>query len=193
MKTTIALPIALLCLLAIVSAQALDGDPAAEARASEARAAVGQFAAALKAELGAAMQAGGPLAAIEVCHQKAPAIAATVSRERGLSLSRVSARNRNPDNAPNAWQAEVLAAFEQRKAAGEAVDALDWQALAENASGLEYRYMKAIPTAPLCLQCHGQAIAPPVAEKLAEFYPDDRATGFADGDIRGAFVVTKQL
>ena len=154
---------------------------------------VGQFAAALKGELGAAMQSGGPLAAIDVCHEKAPAIAATVSRDQGMMLSRVSDRNRNPGNAPRAWQAEVLAAFEQRKANGEAVDALEWQEVAETDSGREFRYMKAIPTAPLCLQCHGQAIAPPVADKLAELYPDDRATGFAEGDIRGAFVVTEAL
>ena len=188
--------IALLCLLPIVLAQSLHGDPAtpgAQARVAEARAAVGRFAAALKGELGAAMQSGGPLAAIDVCHEKAPAIAATVSREQGMMLSRVSDRNRNPGNAPRAWQAEVLAAFEQRKANGEAVDALEWQEVAETDSGREFRYMKAIPTAPLCLQCHGQAIAPPVADKLAELYPDDRATGFAEGDIRGAFVVTEAL
>ena len=53
--------------------------------------------------------------------------------------------------------------------------------------------MKAIPTAPLCLQCHGEAIAPPVAEKITKLYPEDKATGFREGDIRGAFVVTKLL
>ena len=53
--------------------------------------------------------------------------------------------------------------------------------------------MKAIPTGGLCLQCHGTAIAPPVAEKLAELYPGDKATGFEQGDLRGAFVITRQL
>ena len=53
--------------------------------------------------------------------------------------------------------------------------------------------MKAIPTQPLCLACHGQEIAPPVAEKLAELYPGDKATGFEEGDLRGAFVVVRQL
>lgn len=182
-----------LCGLAMLLAQPVIGDGEASDQRTDARAAVGQFAAALKAELGAAMQSGGPLAAITVCHEKAPAIAAEVSHERGMTLSRVSARNRNPGNAPNTWQAEILAAFEQRKADGEAFDTLEWQAVAETADGKEYRYMKAIPTAPLCLQCHGQAIAAPVADKLAEFYPEDRATGFAEGDIRGAFVVTRKL
>ena len=48
-------------------------------------------------------------------------------------------------------------------------------------------------TGGLCLQCHGEAIAPPVAEKISALYPDDKATGFREGDIRGAFVVIRKI
>jgi hypothetical protein len=166
---------------------------AESAEQAEAQAAIAAFAGALKAELTSAMQAGGPLNAIEVCSERAPAIAARVSVEKGMRLSRVSLRNRNPDNAPNDWQAAVLQQFETRQAAGEDLGVLLWQDVAESNSQREYRFMKAIPTAPLCLGCHGESIAPPVAEKIAELYPDDRATGFREGDIRGAFAVTKAL
>jgi hypothetical protein len=161
--------------------------------ADQAKASVAAFAAALKSELLAAMQAGGPLLAIDVCHARAPAIAAEISRQQELQVSRVSQRNRNPGNAPNDWQAAVLDEFEARRTAGEDLAALSWQSLAETDGGQEFRFMKAIPTAPLCLGCHGESIAPPVREKLAELYPDDKATGFREGDIRGAFVVTRQL
>jgi hypothetical protein len=50
-------------------------------------------------------------------------------------------------------------------------------------------YMQAIVTQPLCVACHGTALAPDVASALARLYPSDRATGFAVGDLRGAFVV----
>ena len=53
--------------------------------------------------------------------------------------------------------------------------------------------MKAIPIGGLCLQCHGTAIAPELAEKLSELYPEDKATGYREGDMRGAFVVTRRL
>ena len=53
--------------------------------------------------------------------------------------------------------------------------------------------MKAIPTGKLCTKCHGTELKPEVKAKLAEFYPDDKATGFNKGDLRGAFVVTKDL
>jgi hypothetical protein len=32
-----------------------------------------------------------------------------------------------------------------------------------------------------------------VNERLAELYPEDTATGYAVGDLRGAFVVTRDL
>lgn len=53
--------------------------------------------------------------------------------------------------------------------------------------------MKAIPTAGLCLQCHGTAINPEVSAKLNELYPHDKAVGYREGDIRGAFLVTSKL
>lgn len=179
------------CLLtAIMPALAVAGSPEEQAQA---RNAVAEFAGALKAELTSAMQAGGPLSAIEVCHTRAPAIANAVSLDSGMNVSRVSLRNRNPGNAPTEWQAAVLRDFEARLAAGEAADALSWQEVAQTDGPREYRFMKAIPTAPMCLACHGESIAPTVAEKIAELYPEDKATGYREGDIRGAFVVSSQL
>jgi hypothetical protein len=39
----------------------------------------------------------------------------------------------------------------------------------------------------LCVNCHGprDALAPGVAEILDAEYPDDRATGYRPGDLRG--------
>jgi hypothetical protein len=70
---------------------------------------------------------------------------------------------------------------------------MTWQEIADDGGRREFRFMKAITTQPLCLTCHGEAISPEVAAKLSELYPDDRATGFREGDLRGAFVVTRVL
>ena len=165
----------------------------AEDPAEQAQTAVAGFANALKSELTSAMQAGGPMNAIEVCNERAPAIAEALSLENGLNLSRVSLRNRNPDNAPNAWQTAVLQDFEERRANGEPPATLTWQEVANVNGQREFRFMRAIPTAPVCLACHGESIAQPVAEKIAELYPADQATGFREGDLRGAFVVTRAM
>lgn len=180
-------------IICCLGAALLSGSLAAEepgGRMAAARAAIAAFGGALMAELTSAMQAGGPLNAIEVCNTRAPAIAEAVSLDSGMNVSRVSLRNRNPANTPNEWQAVVLQNFESRLATGEPADALVWQGVSDAG---EFRLMKAIPTARLCLACHGDAIAPPVAEKIAELYPTDRATGFREGDLRGAFVVTRAL
>lgn len=46
---------------------------------------------------------------------------------------------------------------------------------------------------PLCLQCHGAPGKDITAETLAaiqKLYPDDKATGFQPGDLRGLWRVT---
>lgn len=163
------------------------------AELDQARQATAAFGSALKTELMTAMKTGGPLQAIEVCNTRAGVIGDEVSTEYGARVTRVSARNRNPDNVPNEWQSRVLEAFEERKEAGEPVEKLVWNETIETDSVREFRFMKAIPTGGLCLQCHGQDISPEVAAQLAELYPADKATGFGLGDIRGAFVVTLPL
>lgn len=174
-----------ICFL-LAAGSTLAGEPTDKEKAMAATAAFGK---ALKAELVTAMQAGGPLAAIEVCNTKAPGIAQAVSLEQGVQVSRVSLKNRNPENAPNEWQSEVLASFEERVQEGEDAGGLSWQKSVEAEGVEEYRFMKAIPTGGVCLACHGKAIDPAVAQKLAELYPEDKATGFSEGDLRGAFVV----
>ena len=181
-------PLVFLLLTLGIGAQASPGDQPGDTE--RAQAAVAEFGQALKTELMAAMQSGGPVDAIGVCNIQAPRIAEQISAANDLQISRVSLKNRNPGNAPNDWQARVLASFEERKRAGEDASGLTWQETAKIGEVTEFRFMRAIPTAALCLQCHGEALAPPVSQKLAEIYPDDKATGFREGDIRGAFVVT---
>jgi hypothetical protein len=108
-------------------------------------------------------------------------------------LSRVSLKNRNPANMPNSWQTTVLEDFEQQRAAGKDVTALTWSETVSTADGREFRFMKAIPTGKICLQCHGEKLAPEVSAVVSQLYPQDRATGFSEGDIRGAFVAVQKL
>jgi hypothetical protein len=61
--------------------------------------------------------------------------------------------------------------------------------------GSEYRFVKALPVQPLCLSCHGSAeqISPAVKSVLAQHYPNDLATGYSVGQIRGVISVRKPL
>jgi hypothetical protein len=51
--------------------------------------------------------------------------------------------------------------------------------------------MSGIKTGAVCLVCHGDNLADAISEKLAADYPHDRARGYAQGDIRGAFSLTR--
>jgi hypothetical protein len=136
------------------------------------------------------MREGGPDNAMRVCQEVAPAIAQEVSSDRGMDVKRVSLRNRNPDmGEPSDWEADVLRAFDRRHGEGEPAAGMTWSATVDG----EYRFMQAIPTDAVCLNCHGSNLSAEVRETLDELYPADEATGYEEGDVRGAFVVTKAL
>ena len=175
-----------------VSAEQLPGDDP-QAEITNAKAAIKVLAGSLQTELKGAMQNGGPVAAIAVCNTRAMPITQQVSSDHGMKLGRVSLKNRNPANAPNEWQRAVLEDFEQQKKAGRDVTTLAWSETVNIDGEQEFRFMKAIPTGGVCLSCHGTMISPDITQVLARAYPQDRATGFNEGDIRGAFVVTRTL
>ena len=164
------------------------------ALAEEAKTAIKAYGGSLKSELQTAMQSGGPVNALTVCNTKAPEIAKSVSESQHLQISRVSLRNRNPTTGvPNEWQTQVLNDFEARKVKGEAIESLVYSETVKQGDKQEFRFMKAIPTEAMCLTCHGTEISPAVMTRINELYPQDKATGFKEGDLRGAFVVVKNL
>jgi hypothetical protein len=159
-----------------------------EALLSEARSHAKNLGMSLKATLQASMKTDGPVTAIDVCHIQAPEIAKQVS-ENGWVVGRTALRVRNQDNAADAWETETLQAFVSRLEAGEAPDTLETSTTMDG----EFRYMKAIPTGQVCLVCHGSELAAPVAAKIVALYPHDKATGFKEGELRGAFTLRKEL
>ncbi|WP_298439040.1 DUF3365 domain-containing protein [uncultured Ferrimonas sp.] len=148
-----------------------------------------QFAGQLKPKLKQALQAGSPTQAISVCAQSAPQIAAQLSRDSGWLVRRISHKPRNPLATPDDWEQQQLQQFEQRLLAGE-------QATSVTASTLQqqhFRYLQAQSVAPMCLPCHGNHIAAPVRTAVAQHYPNDLATGYQLGQLRGAFSLSKPL
>ncbi len=164
-----------------------------EPHAAESRVVVKEFMQNLKGELQTAMKAGGPVNAIAVCNERAPEIAQALSTQKGWEIGRTSLKLRNPDNAPDAWEEKVLEQFETRKVGGEDPKTLEHYEMVKTEDGQFFRYMKAIPTGGVCLACHGESIAAPVREKLQSLYPEDKATDYKSGDIRGAFTITQPM
>ena len=120
----------------------------------------------------------GHAAAVEVCHGEAGPITAAVAEELGVRIGRTSDRNRNVANVAPAWAVEVIAARPAEPVL-----------LPQGDDGLHAVFP--IRTMPPCLACHGGEAdrAPGVDAVLAARYPDDQATGYAAGELRGWFWV----
>jgi hypothetical protein len=162
---------------------------------AEARQTAGGLIQTLGGELKAAMTAGGPAQAIGVCKDRAPKIAAEAAQRTGMQIKRVSPNNRNPKGVPDAWETEALASLEKRLAAGEKPETLDLHGVVNTPDGKVFRYAKALVTQPACLNCHGavENLSPEVKAKLATDYPNDKATGYSAGMIRGVLSIKKAL
>ena len=155
------------------------GQPPYPAETARAEQAMNELQSALLARLTAAMTSGGPAAAVEVCRSDARAIAETVAKAHGLELGRTSHRLRNPANAPRAWARPAVDAAAGPKAASEGLKVFDL--------GDRVGVLRPIGTADACTKCHGapDEVRKNLGAALAASYPQDRATGFAPGDLRG--------
>jgi hypothetical protein len=151
-------------------------------RASEQ--AIARFAAEMMAALTYAVKENGPSEALSVCNVVAPDIAVAHAKE-GWFLSRITDKPRNSSNRADENQKAILARFA-------ADSTLHFIAQWDDPETKEtFHYYKPIRTGEICLQCHGTEaeLGKGVREKLAELYPDDEATGYELGDLRGMFAV----
>ncbi len=169
------------------------GVSAQESEVKEARLLIKEFSQTLKSTLSAAIEKGGLTNALDACHIEAPAISSRLAAQSDWKVERTSLKPRNALNSPDNWELANLQRFEQRKDAGEPVGNIDTYSTIQDKGQTVFRYMKAIPTGGLCLNCHGSSVAPSVKEKIDALYPYDEALGFTVGVIRGAFTLQKVL
>jgi len=187
MKKTIQASL-LMSTMAIGGTAMATSDQAIEEQLQAYRAAMMEFGQQLRGELQGAMKEGGLIAAVEVCHSRAPEIAETISAETGLNLSRTSLKPRA--QAPDSWETTVLEKFESQKAAGTPVAEIEFFEVVDMDGSDTLRYMKAIGTDTVCLACHGTEVDAKLKTNIKRLYPNDQAMGFSEGDIRGAFSIS---
>ena len=162
-------------------------DVVPEGLESQARDIARQFISTLQPTLQNALAEGGPENAIEVCAVRAPEIANDLAVATNWSVRRVSLKARNSELAvPDGWEREVLEQFENPEVA----DAAMTRSAVVNG---EYRYMQAQIALPLCLNCHGENLSTGVSAALRKHYPNDLATGYREGDVRGAISLRYEL
>ena len=101
--------------------------------------------------------------------------------ETGYQLRQVSSKYRNPKNKPDSFEEEALTEFEKDNNLSEyrGVDKIDGQKV--------LRYLIPLYIEEACLKCHSAKETVPGF--IQEDYPEDKATDYVFGDLRGAISV----
>lgn len=135
-----------------------------------------------------AVQEHGTAGAIDFCSREAGRLTAAVADSigRDIRIGRTTLKPRNPANAPDSLDRQVLEEWYALEAAGDR--APEYQLVLD---GDNARYYRPLRIQPLCVQCHGpvEQLDPEVTRLLEERYPEDQATGYREGDLRGAIRV----
>jgi len=135
----------------------------------------------LGGRLKAALTEAGPAHAVEVCSLEAVPLTESISREQGVTISRITDRPRNPENRATPEEAALLARMRSDLSTGELAAVYDLA---------DARYLP-LRIAPLCLTCHGENLVPEVTTALADRYPEDEAIGYRSEELRGAIRIEK--
>jgi hypothetical protein len=134
----------------------------------------------------------GAAAAVSVCSEIAQERTAAHGAD-GVYVRRVSDRVRNPRNEPDEPERRELERMHEMAAEGRLPSEIVRLVRAGDERWLHL--LRPIRIQPPCLTCHGEsaALPPEVREILAERYPEDRAVGYAAGQLRGAISVRVPL
>ncbi len=142
----------------------------------------------LKQELRKAIKQGGILNAISFCNKRAMEITDSISLAEKVYIKRLAKKYRNPVNDMSEDESKIYKAYIINHLSKKWSPAM----ITWNKKGQPVYYNPIVVDA-LCLKCHGAPgtdIKPEVAEKIAELYPDDKATNFRAGDLRGMWSIT---
>lgn len=143
---------------------------------------------ALEEALITAIQQKGVLAALKVCNVNALPIVNKVSKEKGVKVSRVTDRPRNPMNETDSLESLILEAYQYNIEK----DIVQEASIMRETDEI-LRYTKPISiSGGLCLNCHGQIgteIKGDSYETILGDYPEDQAIGYELNDLCGMWVI----
>lgn len=139
----------------------------------------------LSGEVMQAMSEGGVQHAVGYCNVHASPLIDSLSVKHQAKISRVSERYRNPENKPDERDLAVINAYREQLAAGH-----ELQSHLEVTSDEIIFYSPILILNPVCLNCHGEAGSTALQENMDFIkakYPEDLATGYKLGDLRGVW------
>jgi hypothetical protein len=140
----------------------------------------------LSMNLSGAMQEGGVENAVQYCNLAAYPLVDSLSKVHQAEIRRTSLRVRNEKNQPTDAEKDVLNAYQEAFEKGEKLQPRVLRV------GEDIAFYAPIMIQPLCLKCHGEAgkdISEADLATIRQLYPNDRAIGFHEGDLRGMWSI----
>jgi len=133
------------------------------------------------------MKQGGPNQAVPFCNIQALPLTAIIALQEDVELKRVSKLYRNEANKPNAEALRVISNYEEMLKKEEKLSPI----LLNQSSGKPHFYAPIIINKK-CLSCHGDVgkqISKATDSLIKTVYPNDLATGYKIGDLRGVWSI----
>ncbi len=129
-----------------------------------------------------AIREGGTDYAVAFCSTRAIPLTDSIAGLHGVSIQRLSDKNRNPYNGIRNRMDRT--AWEKIKSAGT-------HFIEQGRSGEVHYYKPIVMATPTCTKCHGSKtdILESTLETIIRKYPDDKATGYKLDDLRGMWKV----
>lgn len=133
-----------------------------------------------------AINKGGTEYALGFCNTNAITLTDSMAHALNAGIKRVSDKPRNAGNQANEIELAYIQVLKDKMARGEQPEA--------KMNEIEGKMVGFYPivTNQMCLQCHGKAelhIKAATLQKINKLYPADKATGYADKELRGLWVI----
>jgi cytochrome c len=141
----------------------------------------------LGGELKLKMKNGGVQKAVPFCNAKANDLTNEMSKKLNASIKRTSHKLRNKDNAPNTKEKEMITHFQKLIAKGQKLKPV----IEADTEGKVHFYAP-IKLQKKCLVCHGvlgESMKHESDSIIKVLYPDDKAIGFKEGDLRAIWSI----
>jgi hypothetical protein len=134
-----------------------------------------------------AMEQGGPAHAVGFCNVHALPLTDSLSNTHGAKISRISAKNRNAQNAlSNELEQQLWRHYQTNWATTKQTDTV------VSTQGKTIYYKPISIAMPACLKCHGEPtvdIAENTIALIDSLYPNDKAKHYKLEDFRGLWKI----
>lgn len=132
------------------------------------------------------IQQKGTLEALTFCNVNAYTLTDSMATNFGASIKRVSDKPRNPENTASNKEKEIIQKYKSTISNNRKIEPI----VEEIEEGIVQFYYPII-TNSMCLQCHGSKndIQNNIANEIHKLYPDDKATGYEENQVRGIWSI----